>query len=186
MSENKASGRQTDNGINVSNHIFICGMMGAGKTTVGLLLADALDRPFHDLDLVIEIRSRLSIPDIFARYEEKGFRDLETKALKELIDKLAEPSVISLGGGTLVREENLSLIRQNGLLLYLAGRPEVLTARIKGSTRPLLQTGSEPDRIRDLLSEREASYLKAAVKIDTSDKTAAEVLEEALNLFRDR
>src|SRR4051812_45149734 len=103
--------------------------MGSGKTTAGNKLAALLKTRFIDLDAYLEKRENRTIPEIFQEEGEKKFRDLETKYLEEII-MIKDPLVISLGGGTACFNENLNIIKENGLLIYIELPATVLADRI--------------------------------------------------------
>jgi len=134
------------------------GMMGSGKSTLGRRLARELDRPFIDLDKRIERRAGFDIPDIFQRYGETYFRDLESAALAEL--STGTPSVVALGGGTPERAANRRMLRLHGCVVFLRARPETLAARTaEEADRPLLRDADDPQLIlQELLARREPWY----------------------------
>jgi shikimate kinase len=143
--------------------IVLLGYRGSGKTTIGRRLADRLWQPFVDTDEMIVTSANMSIRDIFQQHGEDHFRDLETAALKEA---LAKPeTVIALGGGAVVPEENRSLITASGhKRIYLRCDPQVLLERIQSDTaspqtRPSLTVlGGGIDEIKTLLAVREPLY----------------------------
>jgi shikimate kinase len=161
--------------------IVVIGFMGAGKTSVGRLVARALGREFVDTDLMIERATRMTIGELFQREGELSFRRREIAAIDRAI---AVPGrVIAVGGGAVLSAENRTALKQAGLLVYLRATPETLAARLTGVTdRPLLNTGDRVGRIRDLLVARGPIYETAGdVAIDTDrlnlEQTAVEVLE---------
>ena len=126
-----------------SNLIFLYGPPASGKSTIGELLADYLALPFIDLDQRIEVETNLTIPEIFAKEGEEGFRKHEKALLKETLN--LEWGVIALGGGSLLDPESRSLVEQAGAVICLAPSPEELLERV-GITlteRPLLVGGKE-------------------------------------------
>src|SRR6266545_4774483 len=154
--------------------------MGAGKTSVGQLVARALGREFVDTDALIQRQARMDVNEIFQREGEEGFRRREIAAIDRAI---AIPGrVIAVGGGAVLSAENRTALKQAGLLVYLRATPETLAARLVGATdRPLLgSTGDRVGRIRDLLVARGPIYETAGdAAIDTDrqspEQTAAEV-----------
>lgn len=153
--------------------IFLVGMMGSGKSTLGRLLARELARPFVDLDERIEDRAGFSIPEIFARFGEPRFRDLESAALAEL--RADRDLVVALGGGTPRRESNRAMLRAGGCVVYLRAQPETLVRRLPHpSSRPLLRRAEDPQQtIQELLAEREPLYEEVAdIVIDNEDDLA--------------
>lgn len=136
-------------------------MMGAGKTTVGRKLAHALGRTFIDADHELESRTGVRIPVIFDIEGETGFRDREARLLQELC---AMPGlVVATGGGVVLREENRSLLRKAGTVLYLYAPPELLYERTRlDSNRPLLQVPDPLARLRELFGLRDPLYREVA------------------------
>ena len=143
--------------------------MGAGKTTLGRVLARKLQVEFFDLDWYIENRFRMKIPQIFAERGEEGFRELERLMLHEVTEM--ENVVISCGGGTPCFFDNMDYINRQGESVYLKADPEVLKAHLLmgKSQRPLIQ-GKSPDElvpfIREALEKREPFYSRAKHTLD--------------------
>ncbi len=159
--------------------VFLLGFMAVGKSTVGPLLAQALGVSFLDLDKSIEKAVGLSIPEIFQREGEEGFRIRESQALKEILGK---PMVVATGGGVVTREENWEYL-QGGITVALVASPQVLRFRLgEGEGRPLFDQASW----ETLLSEREPLYKRAQVIVDTTCISPLEVVEEILEALNDR
>lgn len=157
--------------------IALIGMMGCGKTTVGKLLAVALEREFVDLDQVIETTQNTSISSIFKEKGEAFFRELETKALNQY--KNTSNLVISTGGGIVETEKNLEILEANFITIYLETSPDVIFERIKDdTTRPLLQTTTPKKTLEKLLKKREKSYKKASKIVISDKKTPEEIMKE--------
>ena len=160
--------------------IVLYGFMGAGKSTLGPRVADLRKYRFVDLDEYIEKRLCRNIPEIFEEEGEQFFRDLETATLKRMIEKQEyRRCILSLGGGTPLREENRKLLKQLGTVYYLRVTPEMVWERLRGdTTRPLLQTEDPQRTIRELLSKRDPIYMEAAdVVIECSGKEQDEIVE---------
>lgn len=159
-------------------NIVLIGFMGSGKTSVGLRLSYKFQKTVLDTDKLIESREGRSISEIFASDGELYFRDLETKLLKELAQRLHN-RILSVGGGTPLREENRKLLKEIGTVVYLRIRPDTVYERLKGDTvRPLLQTEDPLGRITELLDRRKALYEAAAdVIVDVDGLEMEEVLE---------
>jgi shikimate kinase len=158
-------------------NIILTGFMGVGKTSVGTRLAKDLGFVFIDTDVLIEADQRTTITDIFAKFGEPYFRDIETKVIREVMGR--ENQVVSTGGGAVIRDENRDAFKQAGYVVCLTARPEVVFERIKNEThRPLLQTPDPMARIRELLETREQFYAQADAVIDTSGKTVDQVITE--------
>lgn len=159
-------------------NIVLIGFMGSGKTTVGLRLSYKLRKTVIDTDKLIEKNEGRAITDIFATEGEAHFRMLETRTLEELVTK-AQNEIVSVGGGTPVREENRELLRKIGTVVYLKITPDAVYERLKNdTTRPLLQGENPRGKIEKLLGERESLYASCAdIIVDVSEKEMDEVLE---------
>lgn len=159
-------------------NIVLIGFMGAGKTAVGKSLAQKLSLSFVDTDHLIEKRTGKKIKDIFAEQGEEVFREMETEVVKEVSGQRNQ--VIAVGGGAVLREENVEALKENGVLVYLKADPSTLFERTKGTQkRPLLEVPSVKDEIKRLLSIREEVYQKVAdIIIDTSGLSVQEVVSE--------
>ncbi len=153
------------------NHIFLCGPPGTGKSTVGRQIAGNLKLPFVDLDRVIETDAGMSIPKIMETQGELAFRDLETAAIKAIVEK--HPSVVALGGGALLRDENRALAESSGQVLLLMAQLPTLIERLQNEPgkRPLL-TGDLGTKLSSLLAKREAHYNSFSLKIHVDNKSA--------------
>lgn len=137
--------------------IFLIGPMGAGKTTIGRLLARLLDREFVDVDYYIEEKTGADIPWIFAKEGESGFRERETKAVEELSQ--LKNLVIATGGGVVMREENRDYLKKSGLVIYLNADVRIQLQRTRKDTkRPLLQTQNPEMILRELYRIRNPLY----------------------------
>lgn len=159
--------------------IFLSGFMAAGKTTVGRELASQLGAPFVDLDESIERRQSASVADLFERFGERAFRDLESRELMRVV--AARPGVVALGGGTVLREENRCLIRGAGKLVWLDAHRSTILARLRhgAPTRPLYL---DPDSAARLLDERKATYQECDLRIrpaadDSPVELAAQIVQ---------
>ncbi len=163
---------------NIPNKIFICGFMGAGKTTVSQELAKKFNFYFFDLDEQIEIKAELSIPKIFKNFGEDKFRGIEKNTLEEIIWK-NEKFVLALGGGTLDNSENLKLVQSSGSLVFLENSFENLWERIKLSNRPLVKKGE--NYCLKLFLQRQESYSNSSTKINCNQKSVSETVIEVYN-----
>ncbi len=140
--------------------------MGSGKTEVGKRLAKRLGYTFIDTDLLIEEKTGRSISDIFSKDGEHSFRDIETSILRELTG--LNEHVISTGGGIVTREENIQYLTNTGFIIWLKASPENIFKRVCSEThRPLLEVDNPLEQIKKLLSQREQSYSKSDLTIDT-------------------
>ena len=159
-------------------HIFLLGLPGSGKSTLGLELAQKLQRTFIDTDLLIEEQQQLSISQIFEEYGESAFRQLES----QLLDKLPqEASIIATGGGLPCFNDNMSTINAIGTSIYLEVPEEVLVNRLIDQTaaRPLLQNQTEAELMQTLrrhLEKRKPYYRRATLVVSGVDITSELIL----------
>jgi len=158
--------------------VFIIGCMGAGKSTVGRQLGRLLHRPFFDSDRVIEERTGASIPVIFEREGEAGFREREARVIDELT---ALPGIVlATGGGAVLRPCNRERIGRRGLVVYLQATVGQLLERTRGDrTRPLLQSADPRARLQELLLERDPLYRELAHLImPTAHRTVRQLSQQ--------
>lgn len=167
-------------------NLILCGMMGAGKTTIGIKIAEITGRRWYDTDGVI-VDKHGKISDIFEYYGEAHFRKLETEVIKELaaMDNL----VISTGGGLVLKSENNALLKQNGKIVFLRASLETLACRLHvDGTRPLLQTSTESirDRLSRLMKERMPVYEHVAdYVVDVDGKTPEQIAREIVDVVEE-
>lgn len=163
------------------NHVILIGFMGCGKSSVGKALAKKMNIAFVDTDAMIEEQTHRKIKDIFRESGEAYFRELETSALKQLLDT-EDRRVIAVGGGLPVRPVNREYLKKLGTTVYLLAKPETLVKRLEGDdTRPLLQGGELRQRIDKLMNEREEIYLSVAdMQVTTDDKDIQKIAEEVI------
>ncbi len=162
-------------------NLVLCGMMGAGKTTVGVEVARLTGWRCLDTDALIEERYG-KISEIFKARGEAYFRGLETETVKELSKQ--DGLVISVGGGLVLKEENVDLLKQNGKIVFLRARVETLLKRLQNDeTRPLLQSEEAlSDRIKRLVDERTPIYGGVAdFIVDVDGKTPKQIGEEIVS-----
>ena len=171
--------KQTDN-------IYLIGLMGAGKTTIGRQLAKALQLPFYDSDKAIEEQTGVDIPTIFEYEGEEGFRAREQNMIAELTQ--INGIVLATGGGAILRAANRKALTENGFVVYLQCSVDKILQRTKRDTqRPLLNTENPRARIEKLFSEREPDYLSCAdFKIETSSMQSKTVVQNILNEYTSR
>jgi shikimate kinase len=142
-------------------NLFLVGMPGSGKSTVGRQLSRRLMLPFFDSDHVIEQRLGCSIRDYFAREGEDAFRDIEEQVVAELA--AGGGAVVATGGGTVLRPANREQLRGHGQVIYLRSSPEELYRRLRHDTqRPLLQVADPLGKLKSLYSERDPLYRETA------------------------
>jgi len=166
--------------VKAEDNIVLVGMMGAGKTTVGRLLARRLKREFFDSDEEIERRCGVRIPVIFDIEGEAGFRARETQVLAELC--ALERLVLATGGGAVLAEENRRRLGERGAVVYLHARPPHLWQRVRHDrNRPLLATPDPEKTLEDLYEKRDPLYREVAdLVLDTGRQSAASLAKEIL------
>jgi len=166
-------------------NIVLTGFMGTGKSKIGRRLAKKLRMSYLDTDELIEERGKDSISAIFKKRGEEYFRRLETKVVKEVA--LLDNYVISTGGGVVLREGNIRVLKKNAFIVCLFASPEVILKRTEGDEkRPLLKGDDRKERIEKLLAIRKSYYEKADLKIDTSTLDSKKVVEEIVKFLERR
>ncbi|WP_428355540.1 shikimate kinase [Methyloprofundus sp.] len=167
-------------------NIYLIGLMGAGKTTVGRLLAKSLGVPFYDSDKAIEDITGVDIATIFEFEGEKGFRVRENKMIKELTD--LEDIVLATGGGVILNEENRQRLKENGFVVYLKCSVDRIVDRTsRNSQRPLLNVDDPRDKIQTILDERESLYMDCAdFVIDSGQIQSKAAVKEILKEYTNR
>jgi shikimate kinase len=160
--------------------IFLTGMTGSGKTTVGEKLAARLGMPFVDADHEIERATGKTISEIFAAGGEPEFRDCEAVVLSVAVE--LHDVVIALGAGALAADENFELVQDSGTLIYLRASLPILAERLRNAEgRPMLaKSKSAADltqRLQELLKQREARYLTADIVADVDGRNPDEIVE---------
>ncbi len=170
--------RQGQRGAGPRANVVLVGFMGTGKSTAGRALARRLRLRFVDTDAWITAEAGMPIPELFQRFGEQAFRDLETECARFVAG--LRGVVVSTGGGILGRAANLELLRSTGRLVCLTARPEVILARTAPwESRPMLRTAANPrDAVERLLAERQPLYDQADLVVDTSDLTTEQVVSE--------
>lgn len=163
--------------------IILIGPMGAGKTTIGKLLASSTSRVFKDTDHIIEERTGADIPWIFDVEGESGFRDREQNLLHELLSSDLNEFVLATGGGIVERPENRELLKSVKTVVYLHPDVEQLIIRTsKDKKRPLLAVENPAQRVRELFERRDPLYREVAdLVIDTDRRAPKHVAETILS-----
>ena len=170
-------------GINCN--IFLIGFMGAGKSTIARTLQRELGFPLVEMDERIVQEQGMSINDIFAQYGEAHFREIESQLVVDLGKQ--EPSIVSCGGGVVVRPENTQNMKKSGRIVLLKASPETIFERVKNSTdRPILNGHMNVEYIAELMEKRRALYEEAAdITSQTDGKTREQICEEIIGKLRD-
>ncbi len=156
--------------------IFIVGFMGAGKTTVGRTLAQMMNFPFIDLDEVIVGKALKTVREIFTEFGEAHFRLLEREAIRACSE--LRSTVVALGGGAYVSEENRAILRGLGKTIWLDCPLEICLSRIASDgARPLAKSA---DEMRELLDKRSSAYAQADMVLRVESKSAEEIAREII------
>jgi shikimate kinase len=165
-------------------NVVITGFMCSGKTSVGKKLAEKLNFDFLDTDDLIENKVGMRITEIFEKYGEPYFRELEAQIIKEVSEK--DKLVISTGGGVVLREENVNNLRKNGVIINLVAKPETIYERLKKQPgiRPLLNKPNPLEEIKKLLEYRERYYKNCDFRVETDNLSVEEIVEKILNFLK--
>ncbi len=173
-------------GMKRAGNLYLVGLMGAGKTTVGRLLARRLKLRFLDSDHEIERRCGVKVPVIFEIEGETGFRSRESQTIAELTT--LEGIVLATGGGVVMSGENRRLLGASGTVVYLCARPEDLYERVRHDrNRPLLATRDPLARLHELYAERDPLYRAIAdLVVDTGRQGVQSLARDLLDKLEER
>jgi len=161
-------------------NIYLIGFMGAGKSTIASKLCEKLGMDKAEMDQMIVEKEGRPISEIFEKDGEDYFRDVETQTLLELQKK--GQTIVSCGGGIVVREENASHMKNNGKVVFLTAMPQTILDRVKNSTeRPILNGNMNIEFISNLMDKRKDKYLAVAdLCVATDGKSADEISDEII------
>lgn len=167
----------------MKNNLVLIGMSGAGKSTIGIALSYRLRMPFVDIDSYIERTQNMTISELFETYGSERFRDIEAEAAKHIgLDY--KRTIVSTGGGVILRPENMEYLKQNGIVVYINRSVENILKTLNSEKRPLLK--ENPERLYEMYKERHDLYLKYAdvVVVNGSDfKSGVENVYDAVKDF---
>jgi shikimate kinase len=166
--------------------VFLIGFMGAGKTSVGNVLARRLGWSFYDLDDVVEAREQQSIAHIFTRVGEASFRRIESSALMDLLENSEGHMVLALGGGAFVQPANRETLRRFGAVTFLLDAPLEELARRCQADNKIRPNALDRNRFEELFASRRPTYELAQFRVETSDKQIEEVAEEIETIIKNR
>ena len=163
-----------------NSRIFLVGMMGSGKSTIGKLLSQISGKKFIEMDEMIEAESAISIKEMFALYGEAFFREKEGALLSSICRNSENSnSIISCGGGVFTNEENISKIASSGISIFLNANSRILEERLKNdSKRPLINA---PQSVTKLLSARIPFYTQANIMVDLQSHNLEENTSKTLD-----
>lgn len=170
----------------MKNNLVLIGMSGAGKSTVGVALSYRLRMPFVDMDSYIERTQNMTATEMFETYGIDHFRDIESKTAKHM-GLNYKRTIISTGGGVILRPENMEYLKKNGIVVYINRSVENILKTLKTDRRPLLK--DHPERLYEMYKERHELYLKYAdiVVVNGSDfKSGVENVYDAVKEFFDK
>ena len=161
-----------------NKNIFFIGFMGSGKTTVSAAFGKAYNRPVLELDDEIVARDGRSVRQMFEESGEEYFRDWESRMLREIT--AGNGTIVSCGGGIVIREENIRVMKQNGFIVLLKATPETTLERVKNEkTRPILNGHMNVEYIEQLMNKRASAYQAAAdVVVVTDGKSVEQVVRD--------
>ena len=166
--------------MKIKNNIFLVGLMGSGKTTIGKLIAKKLRYKFIDTDLLMEEKTGVKVPLIFEYEGEEGFRKRETKILSEVLR--LDNIVLATGGGIVLSDSNRQQLKERGNVIYLNAEINELAKRLSDDkTRPLLQNTDIKEKLKELMGHRSFLYESIADSIiQTKNKRALEIANEII------
>lgn len=161
-------------------NLMLIGFMGTGKSTVAGKLKQMLQVEQIEMDALIAEEAGMSIPDIFEKFGEAHFRDLETGMLRKFKER--KPVIVSCGGGAVLRDENIEIMRGQGKIILLTATPQTIYERVKDNhDRPVLNGNMNVEYISELMEKRKVRYEMAAdIVIATDGKTVDEICNEIL------
>jgi shikimate kinase len=162
--------------------IILVGLMGAGKTKLGRIIASAVNLPFIDTDIEIEKAAGYTIEEIFDRFGEAYFRDGERRVIERLLHE--QPAVLATGGGTYMDEQVRNTMSKYGTTIWLRADLDLLVQRTKNrSGRPLLNKGDKRKILSGLIAKRYPVYAQSEIIVDVSDEPALETAKRIIGLL---
>lgn len=164
----------------INYNIFLIGFMGAGKSTIAKELQKRLGFGLVEMDARIVEEQGMSINDIFSQFGEERFRDIESQLILDLGHE--EASIVSCGGGVVVRSRNTEFMKQSGKVVYLTASPETVFQRVRYSTdRPILNGNMNVEYIKGLMEKRQAFYEDAAdLMVATDNRSQQDICDEII------
>ena len=165
-------------------NLYLIGFMGSGKSTVARTFSDKYDMKLIEMDEEIVRQENRAISEIFSTDGELYFREQETKLLRQI--KHGEKQIVSCGGGSVLKSENVSLMKESGVVVWLLAKPETVLERIKDSQdRPLLNGKMNVKSISELMEKRRATYEAAAdLLVETDGKSALDICSEIMGKLK--
>ena len=163
--------------------IYLCGFMGCGKSTLGFHASKKLSLPIVDVDYIVEKKEKRSISEIFASKGEEHFRNAETRVIRSL--SFQPPRVVSLGGGAVLREKNVKLMKRRGIVVLIDTPFDVIYERVKRNDRRPLAKSLDYDGLYELYEKRRDAYLSAADVILTPKDNIEETYDEFIRILEE-
>ncbi len=174
-----AYGKILDEIKQIDKPVVLVGLMGAGKTQIGRIVAQTLNWPFLDADEAIEEAAGCPIRDIFDQFGEPKFREIEQRVLDNLLHQ--KPLILATGGGAFIQDNVRAMIKAQGLSLWLKADLTTLWQRTTNTKhRPLLQTDDRSRVLNDLMLQRYPIYAEADIKVDTDELNRWQTLDRVL------
>lgn len=166
-------------------NIVLTGFMCTGKTSVGKKLSEDLKFEYIDTDELIEASTGLKITEIFSKYGEEYFRNIESEIVKKV--SILDRRVIATGGGVVLRKENMQNLRKNGVIINLTAKPETIYERLKQQPgiRPLLNKPQPLQEIKKLLNYREEFYKDCDLRVETDTLSIEDVAKKILQYLKE-
>lgn len=161
-------------------NIMLIGFMGVGKTTISRDLSERMNISEVDMDKYIVERENKNISDIFEEYGEEYFRNIETDCLREIQNQTGR--IVSCGGGAVLKDENVEIMKKDGVIVLLTATPETIYERVKNNTgRPILNGNMNVEFISELMEKRKERYFRVAdVVITTDNKLISDISKEII------
>jgi shikimate kinase len=173
------------NSVEPEKSIVLVGLMGAGKTCIGMRLAKKLGMEFVDADAEIESAADCTIEEIFERYGEQAFRDGERRVIARLLEE--KPCVLATGGGAFMNTETRDNVRRSGISIWLKADLDVLLQRVsRRNNRPLLKKGNRRETLARLIEERYPSYETADITIETGNESPDATVDRVMSALAER
>ncbi len=173
------------NSVEPEKSIVLVGLMGAGKTCIGMRLAKKLGMEFVDADAEIESAADCTIEEIFERYGEQAFRDGERRVIARLLEE--KPRVLATGGGAFMNSETRDNVRRSGISIWLKADLDVLLQRVsRRNNRPLLKKVNRRETLARLIEERYPSYETADITIETGNESPDATVDRVMSALAER
>ena len=166
----------------IKKPVVLVGLMGSGKTTIGVVLARRLSVPFFDSDQMIEEQAGATVPEIFERDGEEFFRKVEAKTIKKTLEDAKNPLVLATGGGAFMNKDTRQVIKKNAISIWLNADLEILVDRVEHKhNRPLLKGVDVSEKMQTLIDERYPIYKEADIMVDTNSNSRTIIMTSIMD-----